>query len=200
MKLLLAEDQTMFRTALASLLALEPDIEIVAEVERGDAIIAAARQAAPDVALLDVELPGMSGIDAITGLLEELPACTVVVLTTFGRPGYLKRALEAGAGGFLLKDAPVEQLAQHIRTAVSGTVVVDTELAASALSTGQNPLTAREREVLAASGYGATIREVAAQLHLSSSTVRNYLTTAIGKTGVKNRVTAARIAEGNGWL
>lgn len=200
MRLLLAEDQTMFRTALASLLALEEDIEVVAEVERGDGIVQAARTAAPDVALLDVELPGRSGLDVIGELLEELPACTVVVLTTFGRPGYLKRALEAGARGFLLKDAPVEQLARQIRTAVAGTVVVDPELAASALSTPQNPLTAREREVLAASSYGASIREVAGQLHLSTSTVRNYLTTAIGKTGARNRVTAARIAENNGWL
>ncbi len=200
MRLLLAEDQTMFRTALASLLALEEDMEIAAEVDRGDAIIEAARTAAPDVALLDVEMPGRSGIDVIGELLDEQPGCTVVVLTTFGRPGYLKRALEAGAKGFLLKDAPVEQLAQQIRTAVDGTVVVDPDLAASALSTPQNPLTAREREVLAASGYGATVREVAAQLHLSSSTVRNYLSTAIRKTGARNRVTAARIAENNGWL
>lgn len=200
MRLLLAEDQTMFRTALASLLALEDDMEVVAEVERGDAIVEAARQEAPDVALLDVELPGRSGIDVIGEILDELPACTVVVLTTFGRPGYLRRALEAGARGFLLKDAPVEQLARKIRTAVAGTVVVDPELAASALSTPQNPLTAREREVLAAGGHGATIREVAGQLHLSSSTVRNYLSTAMGKTGGRNRVTAARIAETNGWL
>lgn len=200
MRILLAEDQTMFRTALASLLDLEPDFEVVAQAERGDEIIAAAREAQPDVALLDIEMPGASGLEVVPQLRRELPECAVVMLTTFGRPGYLKRALEAGARGFLLKDVPVEQLAEQVRAIVRGSIVVDPQLAASALATPQNPLTEREREVLAAGARGATVQEIADRLHLSQATVRNYLSSAIGKTGAQNRVGAARIAEHHGWL
>lgn len=200
MRILLAEDQTMFRTALASLLDLESDFEVVAQVARGDEIVAAAREAQPDVALLDIEMPGGSGLAVVPQLRRELPDCAVVMLTTFGRPGYLKRALEAGARGFLLKDVPVEQLAEQVRAIVRGSIVVDPQLAASALATPQNPLTEREREVLAAGARGATVQEIADRLHLSQATVRNYLSSAIGKTGAQNRVSAARIAEHHGWL
>src|SRR5690554_1393982 len=173
----------MLRTALATLLQLEPDIELVAQVDRGDEILEAARASAPDVALLDIELPGASGLDVAPQLLTEFPECTVVILTTFGRPGYLKRALEAGARGFLVKDAPVSQLAAQIRAAVGGSIVVDPALAASALASPPNPLTDRERDVLTAGSDGADIRSIAERLHLSESTVRNYLSSAIGKTG-----------------
>jgi two-component system, NarL family, response regulator DesR len=200
MRILLAEDQTMFRTALASLLDLEPDFEVVAQIARGDEIVAAAREAQPDVALLDIEMPGASGLEVVPQLRRELPDCAVVMLTTFGRPGYLKRALEAGARGFLLKDVPVEQLAEQVRAIVRGSIVVDPQLAASALATPQNPLTEREREVLGAGARGATVQEIADRLHLSQATVRNYLSSAIGKTGAQNRVSAARIAEHHGWL
>jgi len=200
MRILLAEDQTMFRTALASLLDLEADFEVVAQVARGDEIVAAAREAHPDVALLDIEMPGANGLEVVPQLRRELPDCAVVMLTTFGRPGYLKRALEAGARGFLLKDVPVEQLAEQVRAIVRGSIVVDPQLAASALATPQNPLTEREREVLSAGARGATVQEIADRLHLSQATVRNYLSSAIGKTGAQNRVGAARIAEHHGWL
>ncbi|MDQ2661107.1 MAG: response regulator transcription factor [Actinomycetota bacterium] len=200
MRILLAEDQTMFRTALASLLDLESDFEVVAQVARGDEIVAAAREARPDVALLDIELPGASGLEVVPQLRRELPDCAVVMLTTFGRPGYLKRALEAGARGFLLKDVPVEQLAEQVRAIVRGSIVVDPQLAASALATPQNPLTERERDVLSAGSRGATVQEIAERLHLSQATVRNYLSSAIGKTGAQNRVSAAQIAEHHGWL
>jgi two-component system response regulator DesR len=200
MRILLAEDQTMFRTALASLLDLEADFEVVAQVARGDEIVAAAREARPDVALLDIEMPGASGLEVVPQLRREFPDCAVVMLTTFGRPGYLKRALEAGARGFLLKDVPVEQLAEQVRAIARGSIVVDPQLAASALATPQNPLTEREREVLSAGARGATVQEIADRLHLSQATVRNYLSSAIGKTGAQNRVGAARIAEHHGWL
>ncbi|HEY6800114.1 MAG TPA: response regulator transcription factor [Agromyces sp.] len=200
MRILLAEDQTMFRTALASLLDLEADFEVVAQVARGDEIVAAAREARPDVALLDIEMPGASGLEVVPQLRREFPDCAVVMLTTFGRPGYLKRALEAGARGFLLKDVPVEQLAEQVRAIARGSIVVDPHLAASALATPQNPLTEREREVLSAGARGATVQEIADRLHLSQATVRNYLSSAIGKTGAQNRVGAARIAEHHGWL
>jgi two-component system, NarL family, response regulator DesR len=200
MRILLAEDQTMFRTALASLLDLEADFEVVAQVARGDEIVAAAREARPDVALLDIEMPGASGLEVVPQLRREFPDCAVVMLTTFGRPGYLKRALEAGARGFLLKDVPVEQLAEQVRAIARGSIVVDPQLAASALATPQNPLTEREREVLSAGARGATVQEIADRLHLSQATVRNYLSSAIGKTGAQNRVGAARIAEQHGWL
>ena len=199
-RVLLAEDQAMVRGALAALLTLEEDIEIVAEASRGDEVVPAALDALPDVALLDVEMPGGDGLGAAASLREKLPSCRVIILTTFGRAGYLKRAMEGGAAGFLLKDAPATELASAIRRVVEGERVVDPDLAAVALSAGDNPLTEREREVLAASEGGATIEDVAARLYLSEGTVRNYLSAAIKKLGTRNRVEAARLAERKGWL
>ncbi|MFE7208771.1 response regulator [Streptomyces sp. NPDC001698] len=199
-RLLLAEDQQMMRGALALLLGMEDDMEVVAQVSAGDAIVDAALAHRPDVALLDIELPGMSGLDAATELREQAPGCRVLILTTFGRPGYLRRAMEAGAGGFLVKDGPVEELAAAIRRVLAGETVVDPVLAAAALSAGPSPLTARECDVLRASADGATVADVAAKLHLSESTVRNYLSAAIGKTGTRNRMEAVREARRQGWL
>ena len=199
-RVLLAEDQAMVRGALAALLNLEGDIEIVAEASRGDEVVPAALRSVPDVALLDVEMPGGDGLGAAAALREELPTCRVIILTTFGRAGYLKRAMESGAAGFLLKDAPATELASAIRRAIAEERVVDPGLAAAALSAGENPLTGREREVLAAAEGGATIEDVAARLHLSEGTVRNYLSAAIKKLGTRNRVEAPRLAERRGWL
>jgi two-component system response regulator DesR len=199
-RVLLAEDQAMVRGALSALLTLEDDIEIVAEASRGDEVLPAALDTLPDVALLDIEMPGGDGLEAAAVLHERLPSCLVVILTTFGRSGYLKRAMESGAVGFLLKDAPASELAEAIRSAMKGERVVDPALAAAALSEGDNPLTDREREVLAASKGGATIEDVAGGLYLSEGTVRNYLSTAIKKLGARNRVEAARLAEKKGWL
>ncbi|GHE91583.1 response regulator transcription factor [Streptomyces griseoluteus] len=199
-RLLLAEDQGMMRGALALLLGMEDDIEVVAQVAAGDAILTAALEHRPDVALLDIELPGLSGLDAAALLRERVPECRVLILTTFGRPGYLRRAMEAGAAGFLVKDGPVEELAQAVRRVLAGETVVDPVLAAAALSAGPNPLTGRECEVLTASVDGATVADIAARLHLSESTVRNYLSSAIGKTGTRNRAEAVREARQRGWL
>ena len=199
-RVLLAEDQAMVRGAIAALLALERDIEIVAEASRGDEVVALALESGPDVALLDVEMPGGDGLDAAAALREKLPSCRVIILTTFGRAGYLKRAMENGAAGFLLKDAPSSELAKAIHRVMRGERIVDPDLAALALSAGDNPLTEREREVLAASEGGATIEDVAATLYLSEGTVRNYLSSAIKKLGTRNRVEAARVAEKKGWL
>jgi two-component system response regulator DesR len=199
-RILLAEDQGMMRGALAALLDLEPDLEVVAQVPSGDQVVATALGARPDVALLDIEMPGLDGIAAAAELRTALPGCKVLILTTFGRPGYLRRAMEAGASGFLVKDGPAEQLAEVIRRAVKGERVIDPGLAAAALSAGPNPLSPRERDVLAASAGGATVAEVAGSLFLSEGTVRNYLSAAIQKTGARNRIEAARIAERNGWL
>jgi two-component system response regulator DesR len=199
-RVLLAEDQAMVRGAIAALLSLEGDIEIVAEASRGDEVVSAALESVPDVALLDVEMPGGDGLGAAAALREELPSCRVIILTTFGRAGYLKRAMENGAAGFLLKDAPSSELARAIHRVMRGERVVDPDLAAAALSTGDNPLTEREREVLAAAEGGATIEDVAARLYLSEGTVRNYLSAAIKKLGTRNRVEAARLAERRGWL
>ncbi|MCF3104438.1 response regulator transcription factor [Streptomyces roseoverticillatus] len=199
-KLLLAEDQGMMRGALALLLGLEEDIEIVAQVGDGDEIVPKALETKPDVALLDIELPGRSGLDAAADLRARMPGCQVLILTTFGRPGYLRRAMEAGAAGFLVKDGPVEDLAAAIRRVLAGERVIDPALAAAALSAGPNPLTQRERDVLAAAVDGATVADIAAKVHLSPATVRNYLSAAIGKTQTRNRMEAVRAARQNGWL
>jgi two-component system, NarL family, response regulator DesR len=199
-RVLLAEDQTMVREALAALLALEEDVEIVAEASRGDEVVPAALDSLPDVALLDIEMPGGDGLTAAGALRERLPSCRVIILTTFGRAGYLRRAMESGAAGFLLKDAPASELATAIRRVMRGERVVDPGLAAAALSEGDNPLTERERDVLAASANGATIEDIARKLYLSEGTVRNYLSTAIKKLGARNRVEAAHFAERKGWL
>ena len=199
-RVLLAEDQAMVRGALFALLSLEEDIEIVAQASRGDEVVPAALDALPEVALLDIEMPGGDGLDAAATLRKRLPSCRVIILTTFGRSGYLRRAMESGAAGFLLKDAPAPELAQAIRRVMKGERVVDPVLATAALSEGDNPLTEREREALAASEGGATIEDVAATLYLSEGTVRNYLSTAIKKLGARNRVEAARLAQRKGWL
>ncbi|MGV2918939.1 response regulator [Streptomyces alfalfae] len=199
-RVLLAEDQGMMRGALALLLGMEDDIEVVAQVGAGDEIVDAALAARPDVALLDIELPGRSGLDAAADLRRECPDCRVLILTTFGRPGYLRRAMESGAAGFLVKDGPVEELAEAVRRVLRGETVIDPALAAAALSAGPNPLTGREADVLKASVDGATVADIAGRLHLSESTVRNYLSAAIGKTGTRNRMEAVREARRQGWL
>ncbi|HEX7737458.1 MAG TPA: response regulator transcription factor [Ktedonobacteraceae bacterium] len=199
-RVLLAEDQTMVREALASLLSLEDDIQIVAEAARGDEVLSAALASEPDVALLDIEMPGCDGLLAARELHQRLPACKIVILTTFGRSGYLRRAIESGAVGFLLKDAPAAELAVAIRLAMQGSRIIDPALALAALSEGHNPLTNREREVLAVALSGASIADIAGQLFLSEGTVRNHLSLAIQKLGVRNRMEAARRAEERGWL
>lgn len=199
-RVLLAEDQAMVRGALAALLTLEGDIEVVAEVSRGDEVIAIALREQPDVILLDIEMPGQSGLDVLTDLRAKLPTARSLILTTFGRPGYLRRAMENGAAGFLLKDAPSRDLAVAIRRANAGERVVDPGLAADALSEGPSPLTEREQEILSLARTTSTIAEIANRLYLSEGTVRNYLSTAIHKLGAQNRLEATRIAEQKGWL
>jgi two-component system response regulator DesR len=199
-RVLLAEDQAMVRGALAALLRLEEDIEVVAEVARGDEVLPAAFKTLPDVALLDIEMPGGGGLSAARALHERLSSCRIVIVTTFGRSGYLRQAMESGAVGFLLKDAPASELAVAIRRVVAGERVVDPELALAALSEGNNPLTRREREVLAVALNGASIAEIAARLVVSEGTVRNHISTAIQKLGAQNRIEAARLAEQKGWL
>jgi two-component system response regulator DesR len=199
-RVLLAEDQTLVRGALRALLDLEEDIEVVAEVGRGDEVLAAAHEHRPDVALLDIEMPGRDGIEAARELAAELPAVRAVVLTTFGRPGFLRRAMEVGAAGFLVKDSPVAELARAIRAVMAGERVIDRDLAAAALALGATPLSAREADVLRAAADGATVADIAGRLFLSEGTVRNYLSSAIGKTGARTRVEAARVAQEKGWL
>jgi two-component system response regulator DesR len=199
-RVLLAEDQGMVRGALSALLRLEGDIEVVAEVARGDAVVPIALQAQPDVALLDIEMPGEDGLSAAKALHEQVPSCRIVILTTFGRSGYLRRAMESGAVGFLLKEAPAGDLAMAIRRVMEGARVVDPELALAALAEGNSPLTVREQEVLAAARSGARLADIADQLSLSEGTVRNHLSVAIQKLGARNRMEAARLAEQKGWL
>jgi two-component system, NarL family, response regulator DesR len=199
-RLLLADDQTLVRSALAALLDLEDDFEVVAQVGRGDLVVEAARANSVDVVLLDIEMPGLDGLAAAAALRHELPACRVLILTTFGRPGYLRRAMEAGALGFVVKDAPAEQLADAVRRVARGERVVDPALAAATLAGGASPLTGRERDVLVAARDGATVSDIAGKLFLTEGTVRNYLSAAIAKTGVRNRVEAVRVADERGWL
>jgi two-component system response regulator DesR len=199
-KLLLADDQGLVRGALAALLGLEDDLEVVAEVGRGDEVVDAARRVTPDVALLDVEMPGLDGIEATAQLRQALPSCRVLIVTTFGRPGYVRRALDAGASGFVVKDTPARQLADAVRRVHQGLRVIDPTLATETLTTGTSPLTAREREVLSVAATGGTAAAIASALHLSEGTVRNHLSSAIGKTGASTRAEAARIADRNGWL
>jgi len=199
-RVLLAEDQAMVRGALAALLRLEEDIEVVAEVARGDEVLPAALETQPDVALLDIEMPGGGGLSAARTLHERLPSCRIVILTIFGRSGYLRQAMESGAVGFLLKDAPAAELAVAIRRVVASERVVDPDLALAALSEGDNPLTRREREALTVALEGASIAEIAARLVVSEGTVRNHISTAIQKLSVQNRLEAARLAEQKGWL
>ncbi|HEX6056471.1 MAG TPA: response regulator transcription factor [Intrasporangium sp.] len=199
-KILLADDQALVRGALAALLGLEHDLEVVAEVGRGDEVVAAARRSGAQVCLLDIEMPGADGIEVVGALRRELPGCRSLIVTTFGRPGYLRRALEAGAAGFVVKDTPARQLAEAVRRVHAGLRVVDPELAAESLVEGLNPLTERERDVLRVALSGGTVAAIAARVHLSAGTVRNHLSSAIGKTGTATRAEAARIAQERGWL
>lgn len=199
-RLLLADDQALVRGALAALLDLEADLEVVCEVGRGDEVVAAAREYAPDVALLDVEMPGMDGISATRALRTALPRTRVLIVTTFGRPGFLRRALQAGADGFVVKDTPARQLADAVRRVHAGLRVVDPALAADSLVTGDSPLTARETEILRAARTGSTVAAMAGVLFLSEGTVRNHLSAAMGKVGASTRAEAVQIADGHGWL
>jgi two-component system, NarL family, response regulator DesR len=199
-RLLLADDQELVRVALVALLALQPDFEVVSSVGRGDEVVAAAIESHPDVALLDIEMPGLDGLAAATVLAAEVPDCRVIILTTFGRAGYLRRAMESGAAGFVVKDAPAEALADAIRRVVRGERVIDPTLAAATLAAGDSPLTARERDVLIASRQGASVADIAARLYLSEGTVRNYVSSSISKTAGRNRMDALRIADERGWL
>jgi len=199
-KVLLAEDQAMIREALAALLSFEDDIEVIAQVGRGDEVVKAALAASADVALLDIEMPGMDGLSAAAALNRASPDTRIVILTTFGRPGYLRRAMESGVSAFIVKDSPADKLAQTIRRVMNGQRVIDPDLAAAALSAGASPLTPREADVLAASQDSATIAEIAAGLYLSEGTVRNYLSACIQKTGARNRTEALRLAQERGWL
>lgn len=199
-RVVLADDQHLVRGALAALLNLEPDIEVVGETGRGDTVVDLVRQVRPDVVLLDIEMPGLDGLAAAAALTGTWAAARVLVLTTFGRPGYLRRAMEAGALGFVVKDAPSDQLADAVRRVARGERVVDPALAAETLARGVSPLTGRERDVLVAARDGATVADVAHRLFLSEGTVRNHLSAAIAKTGTRNRLEALRRAEDQGWL
>lgn len=199
-RLLLADDQALVRGALSALLGLEPDLEVVAEVGTGDQVLAAVLEHRPDVALLDVEMPGLDGISATAEVRREAPDTRVLIVTTFGRPGYLRRALQAGASGFVVKDTPAPQLADAVRRVHAGLRVVDPALATDSLVAGESPLTARETDVLRAARDGSSVATIAARLFLSEGTVRNHLSSAIGKTGATNRAEAVLTADGNGWL
>ncbi|QBI52318.1 response regulator transcription factor [Streptomonospora litoralis] len=199
-RVVLADDEHLVRGAISALLGLEADLEVVAQVGRGDEVAAAVAANEADIAVLDIEMPGRSGLDVSEELHTAAPECGVLILTSFGRPGYLRRALAAGARGFLAKDAPVDQLAGAIRKVHEGGRYIDTELAAAAMASGANPLTAREAEVLKAASEGSSVGAIAAALHLSEGTVRNYLSSAITKTGADNRMSAIRTAEEMGWL
>lgn len=199
-RILLAEDMHMVRGALVALLNLEHDLEVVAELERGDQILSAAREHRPDVAIIDIDLPGLDGLSAAELLHERLPECRTLILTSLGRPGTLRRAMSARVAGFLLKDAPPTELAQAVRRIVAGQRVVDPQLALSAWGETDNPLTARETEVLQLAAQGSEPQEIAKHLRLSVGTVRNYLTTVVTKLSARNRVDAIRIARESGWL
>ena len=199
-RVMIAEDQAMVRGALAALLTLESDLDVVAEIGRGDTVVETALAALPDVALLDIDMPGLDGLAATAALLERMPACRVLILTAFSRPGYLRLAMERGAAGFLLKDAPAGELADAIRRAMKGLRTVDPDLAVAALSEGANPLTEREREVLSISAEEATVAHIARRLFLSEGTIRNHLSAAIQKLEAHNRAEAVRIAQEKGWL
>lgn len=199
-RVLIADDQALVRGALATLLDLEPDLDVVAQLGRGDEVVAAAREHRADVAMLDVEMPGLDGIAAARALVAGYPACRALIVTTFGRPGYLRLALEAGAFGFVVKDTPSSQLADAVRRVAAGTRVVDPTLAAESLAAGPSPLSPRETDVLLAFRDDGTAAQVAARLHLSEGTVRNHLSAAIGKTGARNAAEAVRLAAENGWL
>ncbi|HWC24075.1 MAG TPA: response regulator transcription factor [Flexivirga sp.] len=199
-KVMLADDQALVRGALAALLELESDLTVVSEVGDGTEVVPAARESQPDVVLMDVEMPGMDGISATAELRKALPATRVLIVTTFGRPGYLRRGLQAGAAGFVVKDTPARELADAVRRVHQGLRVVDPALATDSLIAGESPLTARETDVLRTARAGGTVADIAGALFLSEGTVRNHLSAVIGKTGARTRAEAAQIAESNGWL
>ena len=199
-RLLLADDQALVRGAMAALLDMEPDLKVVAEVGRGDEVVEAALAHGADVALLDVEMPGLDGVAAARALRAAAPGCRVLMVTTFGRAGYLRQAMAAGAGGFIVKDTPARQLADAVRRVHEGLRVVDPGLAAQSLAQGDSPLTERETDVLRAARDGGTVADIARDLSLSEGTVRNHLSSAIGKTGARTRAEAVRLALDNGWL
>jgi two-component system response regulator DesR len=199
-RVLIADDDPVMRMLMTAIVARDPELALAGEAEDADGAIAAAERLAPDVALLDVEMPGLDGLAATTALRAALPSCRVLVVTTFGRPGYLRRALEAGASGFVVKDTPARQLADAVRRVHAGLRVVDPALAAESLAAGSSPLTARETQVLRAARDGGTVADLAADLHLSEGTVRNHLSSAIGKTGARTRAEAVRLADEAGWL
>ncbi|MFI9595963.1 DNA-binding response regulator [Nonomuraea sp. NPDC052265] len=199
-RVLIAEDMHMIRSALVALLSLEDDMEVVAEVERGDEVLAAALRVRPDVAVLDIDMPGLDGLSAAEQLFERLPDCRTLVLTGLSQPGNLLRALKVHVRGFIVKDAPAQTLTDGIRRIARGERVIDPELVAAALETGSSPLTTRETEVLRAAASGIRTAQIATQLSLSQATVRNYLSNAISKVGGRNRIDAIRISRDAGWL
>ena len=199
-RVLIAEDMHMIRGALVALLRLEPDIDVVAELDRGDSIVETALQVRPDVAVIDIDLPGLDGLSAAAQLNERLPSCKTLILTGLSQPGNLLRALKVHVRGFLLKDAPAPQLANAIRSVASGLRVLDPELVAAAVETGASPLTDRETGVLRAAQSGLSTEDIGKRLNLSPATVRNYLSNTISKLGARNRLDAIRIAEDAGWL
>ncbi|GAA3552279.1 response regulator transcription factor [Amycolatopsis ultiminotia] len=199
-RVLLADDQALIRGALASMLRLESDLEVVAELGSGTEVLAAARRTTPDIALLDVQMPGRDGLAVTAELHHALPACRVIICTTFSRPGYLSRAMSAGAAGFVVKDSPPEQLVNAIRRVHTGLRFVDPALAAESLVQGASPLTDREADVLRTTADGGTVADIASTLGLSEGTVRNHLSSAIGKTQARTRAEAARLADAKGWL
>ncbi len=199
-RVLLAEDQTMLRGALAALLDLEPDIKVIAQATNGREALKLARQHTPDVVITDIEMPERTGLELADDLKHCDFATHVIILTTFARPGYLRRALNAGARGYLLKDRPASELAEAVRRVHAGLRAIDPALAAEAWSADDDPLSDRERQVLRLAADGRSSAEIAAGLHLSEGTVRNYLSEAISKLGAANRIDAARIARTRGWL
>ncbi|TDQ45723.1 response regulator transcription factor [Actinorugispora endophytica] len=199
-RVLVADDQALVRGALAAMLDMEADLEVVARAGDGAEAVEAARRTRPDVALVDVRMPGTDGLSAAAGLVRAVPGCRVLMCTTFGRPGYLARAMAAGASGFVVKDASPEYLVDAVRRVHRGLRVVDPGLAAESLAYGVSPLTEREGQVLAAARGGASAAEIAVRLHLAEGTVRNHLSAAIGKTGARSRLEAVAIAEDRGWL
>lgn len=203
-RVLVADDQAMIRTALATLVGMAPDIEVVGQAADGAEAVALAAELHPDVVLMDVQMPCVQGprdgIEATRAVLAASPATRVVIVTTFGRAGWLRRAMEAGAVGFMVKDAPADDLVDAIRRVHQGLRVVDPQLAAQSLTMGPSPLTEGEARVLSEAAAGGTTADVARRVHLSEGTVRNYLSSAIGKLGAANRAEAARLAEENGWL
>ncbi|MGH3457997.1 response regulator [Aeromicrobium sp.] len=199
-KVLLADDQALVRGAIATLLDLEPDIDVVAEVGRGDEVLAEVRRSMPDVCLLDIEMPGLDGLAVAELLADVEPQCRSLIVTTFSRPGYLRRALDAGVGGFVVKDTPAKELAEAVRRVHAGLRVIDPALATESLTSGPNPLTEREQQVLREALSGVPIAQIAMQVHLTAGTVRNHLSSAIGKTGTSTRAEAALVAQDLGWI